>query len=110
LIITAITSFSVLGSSLIEQATAINRGNKYVQTLQPASVQGCSQTFRFSTCTSRQIRSARLLYTGPPDYETIARPFSSDVDPQAYFIRKRQHEAKDSGQLTEIHDIGEVES
>jgi len=45
----------------------------------------------------------------PPSYETIARRFPSDVDPQAYFIRKHQHEAKDHGQSIDIHDISETD-
>jgi len=62
---------------------------------------------RLSTDTSRQIHSEQLPYTGPPSYETIARRFSSSqVDPQAYFTRKRQEEAKQRGEFIDIHDIG----
>ena len=40
------------------------------------------------------------------DSHTIVRRFSSDVDPLADFIRKRQHEVKDRDQFTDILDIG----
>ncbi|RPB15818.1 hypothetical protein P167DRAFT_602907 [Morchella conica CCBAS932] len=61
---------------------------------------------RLPTSTSRQIHSMQLPYSGPPNYDTIARRFSSNVDPQAYFTRKRQQEAKDRGEFVDIHDIG----
>jgi len=48
----------------------------------------------------------RLPYTGPPSYTTIARRFSSDVDPQTYFTRKRQQDAKERGEYVDIHGIG----
>ena len=52
------------------------------------------------------IHYGRPPYTGPPTYETIARRFSSDPDPQVYFIRKRQHEAIERNKTIDIHDIG----
>lgn len=59
---------------------------------------------------SHHVRTMQAPYSGPPSYDTIARRFSSDVvDPQAYFIRKRQQEAKDRGEYVDIHDIGGVD-
>ena len=47
-----------------------------------------------------------LPYTAPPSYEMISRRLSSNVDPQAYFTRKRQLEARERGEFVDIHDIG----
>ena len=45
-------------------------------------------------------------YTGPPSYETITQRFSSlQPDPLAYFSKKRQEEALQRSQFTDIHDI-----
>lgn len=55
---------------------------------------------------SRQIHSMLLPYIGPPSYDTIARRFPPDVDPQAYFTREHQQEAKERGEYVDIHDIG----
>jgi hypothetical protein len=56
--------------------------------------------------TSRLVHSMPAPYTGPPSHDTIARRFSSDVDPQSYFARKRQQQAKERGEFVDIHDIG----
>lgn len=46
-------------------------------------------------------------YRGPPSYGTITRRFSfAQVDPQAYFARKRQHAAPGRGDFVGIHDVG----
>ncbi|KAH0609461.1 uncharacterized protein H6S33_012947 [Morchella sextelata] len=55
---------------------------------------------------SRHVHSMQVPYSGPPSYDTIFRRFSSNVDPQAYFTRKRQQEAKERGEFIDIHDIG----
>jgi hypothetical protein len=55
---------------------------------------------------SRHVHSMQAPYSGPPSYDTIFRRFSSNVDPQAYFTRKRQQEAKERGEFIDIHDIG----
>jgi hypothetical protein len=66
--------------------------------------------FRLSTGTSRRIHSVQLPYSGPPSYDTIARRFSSSqIDPQTFFARKRQQEAKERGEYVDIHDIGGVD-
>ncbi|KAI5776451.1 hypothetical protein EDC01DRAFT_461521 [Geopyxis carbonaria] len=64
--------------------------------------------FRLSNgaTSSRWIHGAGLPFTGPPSYDTIARRFSGDVDPQAYFARQRQ---EDRGEYVDIHDIGGID-
>ena len=56
--------------------------------------------------TSRWVHNLRLPYSGPPSYDTIIRRFSSDVDPQLYFNRKHEQEAKERGEFIDVHDIG----
>ncbi|PWW79642.1 hypothetical protein C7212DRAFT_362071 [Tuber magnatum] len=62
--------------------------------------------FLLSTATSRWSHSGRLPFTGPPSYDTIFRRFSSDIDPQAFVIRKHGQEAKDRGEFIDIHGVG----
>lgn len=72
------------------------------------AVEAVSRRFRPSA--SRRIHSIQPPYTGPPSYDTIARRLAlSQVDPQAYFTRKRQQEAKDRGEFVDIHDIGGID-
>lgn len=78
--------------------------------LSKQAVKAVPRPFRLSTGTSRRIHNLQLPYSGPPSYETISRRFSSsNVDPQAYFINKRQQAAKERGEYTDIHDIGGVD-
>ena len=59
---------------------------------------------------SRHIHSVPLPYSGAPSYDMIARRFSSSqIDPQAYFARKRQQDARDRGEFIDIHDVGSAD-
>ena len=61
-------------------------------------------SYRLSTM--NYVHSLQTPYSGPPSYDTIAQRFSSShVDPQSYFSRKRQQEAKDRGEFSDIHDV-----
>ena len=60
----------------------------------------CSRT------TPRGAHNMQAPYSGPPSYETIAKRFSSPIDPLTYFYRKHQQEAISRGQFVDIHDIG----
>ena len=63
-----------------------------------------------STGARHRIHTLSLPYSGPPTYETITRRFSSsNVDPQAYCIQKRQEAARQRGEHFDIHDIGELD-
>ena len=55
---------------------------------------------------SRLVHSVQAPYTGPRTYDTVVRRFSSDIDPQGYYINKRQEQAKERGEFVDIHDIG----
>lgn len=59
----------------------------------------------YSDTTPRGIHSMQAPYSGPPSYETIARRFSSPVDPQTYFNRKHEQEAIERGELEDFHDL-----
>jgi hypothetical protein len=65
-------------------------------------------SLRYSSCPdSRHIHNGQTPFCGPPSYETVARRFSSShPNPQAYFLHKRQQEAKERGEFVDIHDIG----
>ena len=64
----------------------------------------CRPGLRLSTL--RRMHSNQTPFSGPPSYDTIARRLSlSQADPQTYFVRKRQQEAKDLGEFVDIHDI-----
>ena len=39
----------------------------------------------------------------------IAKQFSSQIDPQAYFTRKHQQDARNRGEFIDIHDVGAVD-
>jgi hypothetical protein len=45
-------------------------------------------------------------YTGRLGYETVARRFSAESDPVAFFARKRRQKSLERGQYVEVHDIG----
>jgi hypothetical protein len=63
-----------------------------------------------SGTTARHVHSMQAPYSGPPSDDTISRRFSSsEVDPQAYFTRKLQEEAKQRGEYIDIHDVGGVD-
>jgi hypothetical protein len=42
-------------------------------------------------------------------YDTLARRFSSSPSPLAFFINKRQQEARDRGEFIDIHNVGGVD-
>jgi hypothetical protein len=48
-------------------------------------------------------------FSGPPTYDTIARRFSSYPNPLAFFVHKRQQEARDCGEFIDIRDVGGVD-
>ena len=53
-----------------------------------------------------QLHSLQTPYSGPPNYDTIAQRFSSsNVDPLSFFWLKRQQDAKDRGEFSDIHDV-----
>ena len=58
-----------------------------------------------SNGTMRHVHNMQAPYSGPPSYETITRRFSTEPDPLAYFREKRQQEALQRGEVTDIHDI-----
>lgn len=69
------------------------------------AVKAAPTSLRLSS--SRQIHSIRAPYSGPPSYDMIARRFSPiEVDPQAYFTRKRQQAGMERDISIDIGDIG----
>lgn len=58
---------------------------------------------------SRNVHTMQAPYTGPPTYDTLARRFNSSPSPLAFFINKRQQEARDRGDFIDIHDVGGVD-
>ena len=58
---------------------------------------------------ARDVHSMQTPYTGPPTYDTLAQRFSSSPSPLAFFINKRQQEARDRGEFIDIHDVGGVD-
>ena len=59
-----------------------------------------------SSNTRREMnRYVANTHTLVSTYETIARRLSPQPDPQIYFTRKRQGEAKELGEFVDIHDI-----
>src|SRR5215469_12500931 len=58
---------------------------------------------------SRHVHAMSVPFSGPPTYDTIARRFSSHPNPLAFFVHKRQQEARDRGEFIDIHDISGVD-
>jgi hypothetical protein len=52
----------------------------------------------------------QVPFSGPPTYDTVARRFSSYPNPLAFFVHKRQQEARDRGEFIDIHDVGGMNS
>src|SRR5205823_2976133 len=48
-------------------------------------------------------------FSGLPSYDTITRRFSSYPNLPAFFAYKHQQEARDRGEIIDIHDVGGVD-
>jgi len=55
--------------------------------------------------TLRGVHDLQPPYSGPPSYETIARRFSSPINPQTYFNRKYEKEAIGRGEFVDLRDF-----
>lgn len=52
----------------------------------------------------RKVHLEPAPYSGPPNYETLARRFSSDPSPLAFYPTRKQEAAKERGEFVDIHD------
>ena len=49
-------------------------------------------------------------YSGLPTYETLRKRFMASArDPESFYSRQRQEEARDKGQFVDVHDITEIQ-